>query len=55
MDIVRVVISGSLGGVIVRTPAQNARYVDVVPDICIPFPIFITSTTLIVTTRILVG
>ena len=42
----RVMKSGSLGGVMVRTLAWNARYVDWIPALDAIFPIFIVPTTL---------
>ena len=49
----RVVTSGSLGGVMFRTLAQNARDVGLIPTLGAIFPIFITPTTLVSVTRIL--
>ena len=44
----RVVISGSLLGVMGSTLAQNTRYLDMIPVLGALFPIFITLTTLVV-------
>ena len=48
-----VVTSGSLGGVIVSTLAQNARDEGLIPILGAIFPIFITPTTLVAVTVIL--
>ena len=42
-----VVTSGSLGGVMVRMLAQNARDVGSIPTLGAIFPIFITDTTVL--------
>ena len=49
----RVVTSGSLGGVMVRTLAWNARDVGSIPALGTIFRIFITFTTLVALTMIL--
>ena len=41
----KVVISGSLGGVMVSTRAGNVRVVGSIPALCVVFPIFITPIT----------
>ena len=51
MDVHKVVISGGLGGGMISTLAQNTRDVGSTPAVSTIFPIFITTTTLVVMTN----